>query len=55
MRETVAQAFARWLGVRNGRWDAFDGRISDWPLAPRLAGTIKGNAAEIQLRWRPGE
>jgi hypothetical protein len=54
--ELLGDALGRWLGVRNGRWDMF----AETPAAtdegsPTIAGTIRKNAAEIQLRWRPDE
>jgi hypothetical protein len=54
-RELLGEAMGRWLGVRNGRWDAFDGKLfEDVVDSPVLSGTVRKNAAEIQLRWRPG-
>ena len=52
--ELMGEALGRWLGVHNGRWDVFAE-----PLAaageggPTIAGTIRKNAAEIQLLWSP--
>jgi hypothetical protein len=54
-RELVGEAMGRWLGVRNGRWDAFSGKLfEEFENGPVISGTIRKNAAQIQLRWRPG-
>jgi hypothetical protein len=54
--ELLGDALGRWLGVRNGRWDMFARTLAATNEGgPTIAGTIRKNAAEIQLRWRPDE
>ena len=54
--ELLGEALGRWLGVRDGRWDLFDASLlQPGEGGPVLAGTVRKNAAEIQLRWRPDE
>ena len=54
--ELLGEALGRRLGVRNGRWDMFDARLAPaGKSGPTLAGTVRKNRAEIQLRWRPDE
>jgi hypothetical protein len=54
-RELLGEAMGRWLGVQNGRWDAFNGKLfEDFDTSPVISGTVRKNAAEIQIRWRPG-
>ncbi len=54
-RELLGEAMGRWLGVKGGRWDAFNGKLfEDFETSPVISGTIRKNAAQIQLRWRPG-
>ena len=54
--ELIGDRMGRWLGVRDGKMDVFDQDLTlmgeDGPV---LCGTIRKNAAEIQLRWHPGE
>ena len=45
---------ARSLGVKDGKWEAFDTRSSD-PLVPSLKGGIDHGGAMISLQWRPGQ
>jgi len=52
--ELLGEALGRWLGVHNGRWDMFDATLAG-KGGPMIAGTVRKNAAEIQLRWRPDE
>jgi hypothetical protein len=60
-RELLGDALGNWMGVKAGRWDLFhatlfdDGTAGDEANSPVIAGTIRKNAAEIQLRWHPGE
>lgn len=54
-RELLGEAMGRWLGVKNGRWDAFNGKLfEDFENGPVISGTVRHGAAQIQLRWRPG-
>jgi hypothetical protein len=54
--ELLGEALGRWLGVQNGRWDMFDASLAPaGKSGPTVAGTIRKNTAEIQLRWRPDE
>ena len=54
--ELIGDTMGRWLGMRGGKLDVFDQTLAfmgeDGPV---LSGTIRKNAAEIQLRWHPGE
>lgn len=52
--ELLGEALGRWLGVHNGRWDMIDATFAGQG-GPMIAGTVRKNAAEIQLRWRPDE
>lgn len=52
--ELLGEALGRWFGVHNGRWDMFDATLAG-EGGPMIAGTVRKNTAEIQLRWRPGE
>jgi len=52
--ELLGEALGRRLGVHNGRWDMFDATLAG-KGGPMIAGTVRKNAAEIQLRWRPDE
>ena len=45
---------AQTLGVRDGKWEAFDVHSSD-PLMPSLKGGIDNGGAMISLQWRPGQ
>ena len=45
---------AQRLGVKDGKWEAFDTRSSD-PLVPSLKGGIDHGGAMISLQWRPGQ
>lgn len=53
--ELLGDALGRWLGVDNGRWDVFPQTLAAGDGGPVIAGTFRKNAAEIQLRWHPGE
>jgi len=44
---------AQKLGIRDGKWEAFNGRSSD-PLVPSLQGGINDGRPMIGLQWRPG-
>ncbi|MDE2183433.1 MAG: hypothetical protein KGJ78_10475 [Alphaproteobacteria bacterium] len=54
-KELLGDALGRWLGVRNGKLDVFEDRLSNEPGYPIVSGTIRKDAAEIQLRWRADE
>ena len=41
---------AQRLGVRDGRWEAFDTRSSD-PLMPSLKGGVDHEGAMLKLQW----
>jgi hypothetical protein len=45
---------AQTLGVKDGRWEAFNTQSSD-PLMPSLKGGIDHSGAMISLQWRPGQ
>jgi len=45
---------AQKLGIRDGKWEAFNGRSSD-PLMPSLKGGIDHGGPMISLQWRPGQ
>ena len=45
---------AQRLGVKDGKWEAFDTRSSD-PLVSSLKGGIDHGGAMISLQWRPGQ
>ena len=52
-REKLGDVLGNLLGVHDGRWDLLsDSAAEDGPV---LAGTFRRGAAEIQLRWHPGE
>ncbi len=53
--ELLGDALGRWLGVDNGRLDVFPQTLAASDGGPVIAGTFRKNAAEIQLRWHPGE
>ncbi|MDE2133104.1 MAG: hypothetical protein KGM97_10400 [Alphaproteobacteria bacterium] len=53
--ELLGDALGRWLGVDHGRWDVFPQTLAMGDGGPVIAGTFRKNAAEIQLRWRPGD
>ncbi|MGA7676015.1 MAG: hypothetical protein WCA78_13335 [Rhizomicrobium sp.] len=54
--ELVGDALGNWLGVHNGRLDVFVKSLAAaGENGPTIAGTIRKNAAEIQLRWHPDE
>jgi hypothetical protein len=42
------------LGVKDGRWEAFDTKSSD-PLVPSLKGGVDHGGAMFKLQWHPGE
>jgi hypothetical protein len=42
------------LGVKDGRWEAFDTGSSD-PLMPSLKGGIDSGGAMVRLQWRSGD
>ncbi|HJT43587.1 MAG TPA: hypothetical protein VJ750_08805 [Rhizomicrobium sp.] len=44
---------ARTLGVKDGKWEAFETHSGD-PLMPNLKGGIDGSGAMLRLQWRPG-
>ncbi|MBU6299288.1 MAG: hypothetical protein KGJ79_16695 [Alphaproteobacteria bacterium] len=48
----LGDALGTWLGIHNGRWDMFDEPAGE---GPAICGTVRKNAAEIQLRWHPDE
>ncbi len=50
----LGDALGAWLGVRNGRWEMFDEVLTPED-GPAISGTIRKNAAEIQLRWHADE
>jgi len=57
-RELLGDTLGNWLGVRAGRWDVFSETLSDDNSpgnGPTLSGTVRRDAAEIQLRWRSDE
>ena len=57
-RELLGDTLGHWLGIRAGRLDVFSETLfaDDSPgNGPILAGTIRKDAAEIQLRWRADE
>jgi hypothetical protein len=60
-RELLGDALGNWMGVKDGRWDVFnaalfdDGTPSGKTNSPTIAGTVRADAALIQLRWHPGE
>jgi hypothetical protein len=45
---------AQKLGVRDGKWEAFDSRSSD-PLMPSLKGGMDSGRPMLSLQWRPGQ
>jgi len=45
---------AQTLGVKNGRWDAFDTGPSRNIFVPSLSGGVDRGGAMIKLQWRPG-
>ena len=48
-----ADEAARSLGVRGGRWEAFDtGPTSSSPFMPSLRGGVDSGGAMIRLQWR---
>jgi hypothetical protein len=49
-----ADEAAQTLGVKNGRWEAFDTDSSD-PLMPSLKGGIDSGGAMVRLQWRSGD
>jgi hypothetical protein len=40
------------LGVKGGRWEAFDTHSTD-PLMPSLKGGVDGSGAMLRLQWAP--
>jgi hypothetical protein len=60
-REVLGDALGNWMGVKDGHWDVFDAALFDDGTSgseakgPTIAGTVRKDAAEIQLRWHPGE
>ena len=51
--ELVGDALGGWLGVHKGRWEMYDGVLTEG--GPTIDGTFKKGAAVIQLRWHPDE
>ncbi|MGC9953725.1 MAG: hypothetical protein ABSD21_05570 [Rhizomicrobium sp.] len=52
----LGDALGHWLGVHNGRWDMFEETLATTDEGgPTIAGTVRKNRAEIQLRWHPDE
>ena len=51
---TYTDEAASSLGVRDGRWEAFETRSSD-PLVPSLKGAVDSGGAMFKLQWHPGE
>lgn len=51
---TYTDEAASSLGVKNGRWEAFDTKSSD-PLVPSLKGGVDHGGAMFKLQWHPGE
>ena len=50
---SYADEAAQSLGVRGGRWDAFDtGTSSSDPFMPALRGGVDRGGAMIRLQWR---
>jgi hypothetical protein len=48
-----ADEAAQSLGVRGGRWEAFDtGPTSSNPFMPSLRGGVDSGGAMIRLQWR---
>ena len=45
---------AQKLGVRDGKWEAFDTHSTN-PLMPRLTGGLDSGRPMISLQWRPGQ
>lgn len=43
---------AQRLGVRDGKWEAFNSRD---PLMPSVKGGMDGGRPMISLQWRPGQ
>ena len=52
-REKLGDVLGNLLGVHDGRWDILSDAAAEG--GPVLAGTFRRGAAEIQLRWHPGE
>jgi opacity protein-like surface antigen len=46
---------ARSLGVKDGKWEAFDTGSSSSALMPSLKGGVDSNGAMVKLQWHPGE
>lgn len=51
---TYTDEAATSLGVKDGRWDAFDTRSNN-PLMPSLKGGVDHGGAMVRLQWHPGE
>jgi hypothetical protein len=51
---SYADEAAQTLGIKNGRWEAFDTGSSD-PLMPSLKGGIDSGGAMVRLQWRSGD
>jgi hypothetical protein len=51
--QMLGDALGDWLGVHNGRWDIYDGVLTEG--GPAIGGTFKKGAAVILLHWHPGE
>ena len=49
-----ADEAAQTLGVRDGRWEAFD-TGSTYPLVPSLKGGVDSGGAMLRLQWRSGQ
>lgn len=60
-RQLLGDALGNWMGIKGGRWDLFhaalfdDGTPGGEANSPTIAGTVRADAAVIQLRWHPGE
>jgi hypothetical protein len=51
---TYTDEAAQSLGVKDGRWEAFDTRSNN-PLVPSLKGGVDHGGAMVRLQWHPGE